>query len=248
VIDYFTEEWNEIKADNTLGTKKHFKYTNQNLVQKHGESHASYRHTRSQRLEFEYKRGPNANAKLTGYNMRKLNQLLYTIMLVNDNDYKVECLKKLIYYNYEFMYFKGKFKDMSFVVDMHFVIESLHLSFERKKALDNHLTNPVDDLMAISLIYRDKYPFIHKYPDSLAHQVLSRLTCKSTLIDTYKTDSHKFCGLMVSRNYQIDEDIVDIFRLQNGVSAQCIHWSPNSSYIFIQSEGNYSTLVPWFAD
>jgi hypothetical protein len=182
VIDYFTEKWNEKKSDGQCGEKKQFRYKTMefekktlNGFQKEKDQnkfeYLDYRNTKSQKVRKEIMK--NGKTEII-YNKRKLSEFINLIKMLHGDEKKVELLKEHVYFNYEFMTSKAELREMFFVVSMHETI----LKLKDKELID------------ISQIYVDQFPFIEVDPKSLIFNILSRLESREDNIRQFSAPNN----------------------------------------------------------
>jgi hypothetical protein len=187
VIDYFTKKWNKVKSDGLSSEMKKFKYLKKTLNgfakekdQKEFE-YLDYRNTKTQKVRKDFV----DNEKII-YNKRKLSEFVNLIRMLHGDENKVKLLKEHVYLNYEFMTSKAEFREMSFVVSMHETI----LKLGDKELID------------ISQIYVDQFPFIERESKTLIFNILSRLESRNDNVSKFAAPKN----LLLLHSYK-NEDI-----------------------------------------
>jgi hypothetical protein len=196
VIDYFTEKWNKVKSDGISGEMKKFKYLIKTLNgfeknQKEFE-YFDYRNTKTQKVRKQFEEDGEIF-----YNKRKLSEFVNLIKMLHSDENKVKLLKEHVYFNYEFMTSKAELCEMFFVVSVHETILKLGDA----------------ELIDISQIYVDQFPFIEQDPKTLIFNILSRLESRSDfvrasnnllLLHTYKKENIERKLFSVKKRDQIE--------------------------------------------
>jgi hypothetical protein len=191
VIDYFTEKWNEKKSDGKCGELKQFRYKNIEFENKtlngfkKGKDpkefeYLDYRNTKSQKVRMEITKKGKVEFI---YNKRKLSEFVNLINMFHCDKKKVELLKEHVYFNYEFMTSIAELREMSFVVSMHETI----LKLKDKELID------------ISQIYFDQFPFIEQDPNKLIFNVSSRFESRKDNVRQFLTANN----LLLLHSYKI---------------------------------------------
>ena len=238
ILDYFDEKWNETKSDLSSGEEKEFKYSKK-FFDKYGKNGSkAYRNTKPQKLIIEYQTiGSKKTIKV--YNMRKISLLLPTILLLDNLSLRIDCLKKLIYFNFEFIYTKAKLCQLEFVFDM----QQILIGHEMNLKIDKRLQNEINELIRLNKIYKENYFSILEKPSSIGFQ-MSRFKSESELVNRFLKESIKECGLLVSKEYLSETNkYIDFYHVESTKTIEKIYWMNDSSqlpYIFIKSYRNTS--------
>jgi hypothetical protein len=153
------------------------------------------------------------------YNKRKLSEFVNLVNMLHGDENKVELLKEHVYFNSEFMTSKAELCEMFFVVPMHEMI----LKLGDKELID------------ISQIYADQFPFIEQDPKTLIFNILSRLESRNDNIRQFSASNnllllHSYKKKDIERKLFIPEDDHQIVYF----------WIINDSpYLLIMTDGKY---------
>jgi hypothetical protein len=232
ILDYFDEKWNETKSNSANGEEKEFKYSKK-LFDKYGKNGSkAYRNTKPQKLIVEIQKFESKKT-VKVYNMRKLNLLLPTILLLDNLSLKVDYLKKLIYFNFDFIFTKAKICQLDFIFDMQQILNGYIMNLK----IDKKLQNEISELIKINKIYKENYFSILEKPSSIGLQ-MSRFETESELVKRFLKESIKECGLLVSKEYLTEtNEYIDLYHSQSNKTIEKIYWMNSSQLpdIFIKS-------------
>jgi hypothetical protein len=235
IIDYYTEKWNfeakPFKHSDTIEKKLAVRIG----ISAIDEKLAAKRYTKPQKIKFFVGKSDKAS-----YNFRKLIELPYTILLLNDKYKQAQLLEELILLNYEFMHAKAATKNIDFVIPIQESIKKLHSKCE----FDDSRKDRFSDLVTICQIYKENYMILNQYPDSLASAVLGRIHRKSELIQKFAMDSIQDCALIVPFSYMpsSNEIEIEVFRTDLKFLAVNVIWLVQREYVFVHVDGLSSEI------
>jgi hypothetical protein len=200
IIDYFTEKWNQ-----TPKPFVHTEYVKNKLGLAHAESQA-IRKTKPQNIKFSDDEG-NIN-----YNHRKLNELPFFILKLNNLKTKISYLIEHVYFDYDFISTKATLYDLDFLSQMSREIWSICLFVlqgdETLNDEDLEFKRSVMDLSLVHYFYESNQLILQEFPQSFAFQLCSKLQhfcinlnrfeefLKSSVIKSFKS-----CALKINSNY-----------------------------------------------
>ena len=207
VINYFTEKWNKEK-----GQMKEFSFCNKilNNFDKNltNGNYMAYRNTKPQEMRVNCENGGII------YNHRKLNEFVNVIKMLQDKEKKIELLKDHVYFDHEFMVAKAELHEMSFVTNMH---ANVVMDLQDQELLD------------ISEIYCDQFPFIENDPKLLTTKVLSRLKSRSRYARKLAVPSN----LLALHSYIKPDPIVKEINFEN-IKIKSCYILDNTPYLFLK--------------
>ena len=220
IIDYFIEKWNK--------TPKPYRHS----IDGASREISSVRLTKPQIMESEVTIN---NAKVIYFNRRKLDELYGIIQHINDYKLKLFALKHFVYFDYDFVHAKASRNEMQFFVDVYDEIKSLKYYL---KESNEGLYDPLEDLLAISKIYKENFLWLNLYPDSLAHHVLSRINRSYGIVKEFEKKSLVHCGLVVLSNCLplYDETCRAVFIEKEATLVKEIYWLVESIYLIVKIE------------
>lgn len=212
IIDYFTEKWRE--------QAKQYKWLD-------NETKYAIRYTKSQELKVKFE-------KSIVYNKRKLNELLNMILLLNDYEFKIDCLIEYIYFNYEFMHCKAELNDLQFIFNIHTQLQDLYNQASMQQ--NEVYIDKARELLELSVVYKNCYGNLTAYPDSILHEVFSRANNK--LMDKLKQTALSLNQTMLLPVYKYFEpdDSELLISKGNNMNSFVVFWCFNIPYILIANE------------
>lgn len=200
IIDYFTEKWNK--------TPKPFAHTDYvktkfNLLRAESEV---IRKTKPQNIKFIDDEG-NIN-----YNHRKLNELPFFILKLNNLKAKISYLIEHVYFDYDFISTKAVLYDLDFLSQISHEIWPICLfvlqNDENLSNEDVEFKRSVQELSLLHYFYESNQLILQEFPQSFAFQVCSKLQhfCINSnrfekFLKSCVLRSFKDCALVINKSY-----------------------------------------------
>jgi hypothetical protein len=139
------------------------------------------------------------DGSVTGFNLRKLKELVPIITQLSNREKQIEILLKRVYFSYEFILALVLTFNSAFIDWHEHIVENL---------MKNQTSSDANLLRDISSIYCHKFKQFQTYPDSIITEVLSRLSRNETLVQKFESEFHKYsrrvkkeCSIVPVDNY-----------------------------------------------